>query len=313
MKQRFTLVLVFFFLIAFFSSPIFGAANLYKIAVLPFDDGSIQGDWNWDVGKGVSDEMVTALLNTKRFRLIEREQVDKVLAEQDFGASNRVDARTAAKIGKILGVQFLVIGRITEFTTSTKGVDLQQNSRLNLGLGLKSTKSSVAIDARLVDTASAEIITSVTGKGSKSSGSLSVQKDWNSIAFGSDEFRKTDLGIALRDAVNSTAKQLADQAYNGSNAPKGGKLSGSVAFAKGDKIVLNIGSGEGVTNGMVFVVNHLIEEIKDPDTGEVIDQQIEPVAEIKATEVKEKSTTCTLVKKLSKDYDIAVSDKVEQK
>ena len=46
----------------------YGADSRYRIAVLPFDDGSIKDRWwggNWDVGTGVSDELVTALLQTK--------------------------------------------------------------------------------------------------------------------------------------------------------------------------------------------------------------------------------------------------------
>ena len=206
----------------------------------------------------------------------------------------------------------MVIGRVTEFTSSTQGADLQGGS-LGFGLGVKSTKSSVAIDARLVNTDSAEIISSVTGKGSKSSGSLSVQKDWDSIAFGSSAFEKTDLGIALRDAVNFAAKQLEDKAYSGNNTVQPSKISGLVAFIGGNKVILNIGSGDRVSSGMVFVINHLLEVIKDPNTGEVIDEQTEAVAEIVVTEVKEKSTTCTIQKKLSTQYEIAVSDKVMQK
>ena len=94
-------------------SPVSGQENLYKVAVLPFDDGSIDERWwaDYDVGRGVSDVLVTSMLNLepKRFRLVEREQIDRVLAEQNFGTSGRVDAKSAAAIGKILGVQFLVI------------------------------------------------------------------------------------------------------------------------------------------------------------------------------------------------------------
>jgi curli biogenesis system outer membrane secretion channel CsgG len=312
MRVKIILFVAFVCLGLILTLPVYGAEKLYKIAVLPFDDGSIQWDeGGWDIGKGIADELVTALLATKKFRLIEREQVEKVLAEQDFGAGNRVDPSSAAKIGKILGVQFLVIGKVTEFSSKSSSTDIQHQS--GLGLGIKSTKSIVAIDARMVDTASAEIIASATGKGSKSSGSLSIVKDWNAIAFGSDEFRKTDLGVALRDAVNSVAKQLASTAYSGTNTAQPSKISGLVAFVGENKIVLNIGSGDGVTTGMTFIVNHLLNLIKDPNTGEVIDEETEAVAEISVTEVKDKSTTCTVMKKLSTNYEITVSDKVVQK
>ncbi len=294
--------------------PVFGAEQLYKIAVLPFDDGSIKDRWwrnNWDVGKGISDELVTELLNTNKFRLIEREQINKVLNEQNFGTTGRVDTNSAAKIGKILGVQFLVMGRVTEFSfksTEVGGISLKKG----VGLGLKNTKANVAIDARLVDASSAEIISSVTGKGNKSTANVKVAYKWDAIALGSDEFRQTDLGKATREAVASVAKQLGEKAYS-SGAPQPAKLTGAVAYAGGDRVIINLGSSFGIKTGMVFVVQHVLEVVKDPATGEFIDEVSEAVAEIKVTEVKEKSATCTVVTKLSSKYAIAVQDKVEQK
>lgn len=296
--------------------PVFGAEQLYKIAVLPFDDGSIKDRFwknNWDVGKGISDELVTELLNTNKFRLIEREQIDKVLKEQNFGTGGRVDTGSAAKIGKILGVQFLVMGRVTEFSFKSSevgGISLKKG----VGLGLKSTKANVAIDARLVDTSSAEIISSVTGKGAKSTANVKVAYKWDAIALGSDEFRQTDLGKATREAVTSVAKQLGEKAYGSGQGPsQPDKITGVVAYAGDSKVIINIGSSSGIKAGMVFVVQHVLEVVKDPNTGEVIDEVSEAVAEIKVTEVKEKSATCAVVTKLSSKYAIAVQDKVEQK
>lgn len=289
------------------------AEKLPKIAVLPFDDGSIKDRWwddNFDVGKGVGDELVTALLNLtpKTFRVIEREQVDKIIQEQDFGTSGRVDTRSAARIGKVLGVQYLVMGRVTEFSvkSSNGGLSLGGNS-----LGVKKSKAVVAIDARLVDTTSAEIIASVTGRGEKNQSGLSLSVDYNSVDFGSDEFRETNLGIALRDAVGQAAKGLSEKVKGG--PVNDGPILGSVAYANGNKVIINVGSGEGVQVDMIFVVQRVIEEVKDPDTDEVLDTVVEKIAEIKVTEVKEKSSTCTVIKKVSAKYEIAVKDKVKQK
>ena len=294
-----------------------GAEQLYKIAVLPFDDGSIQDRWwdegHWDVGKGISDEFVTEFLKTNRFRLIEREQIDKIIEEQDFGQSGRVDTRTAASIGKILGVDFLVMGRVTEFSLKSTGVS-GLSLKKGIGLGVKSTNAIVAIDARLVDTNTAEIIASVTGKGDRRSTNLSVAVEWEAIALGSDEFRATNLGIAMREAVASAAQQLAVQAYSSGQGPsQSSKLKGFVAYASGNRVIINIGSSSGVKQDMVFVAHRVLEVVKDPITGEVIDEVTEAVAEIKVTEVKDKSATCTVLKKLSNDLTTAVGDVIEQK
>lgn len=306
------LIILLVFAILPFQAP--AAEKLYKIAILPFDDGSIEDRWwggDWDVGKGVSNQLVTELLKTNKFRLIEREQIDKVLEEQDFGSNGRADSKSAAQIGKILGVQFLVMGRVTEFSLKSTGISGLSVSP-NVGLGVKSTNANVAIDARLVDTTSAEIIASVTGKGSKRNTNLSVEVDWNSIDLGSDEFQQTNLGIALREATESVAKQLSEKAYSSGRGPSQ-KISGAVAYISGKKVIINIGTNLGIKSGMILVVNHLVEEVKDPETGEVIDTVTEAVAEIKVTEVKEKSATCEIVKTLSSKTAVAVGDKVEEK
>lgn len=64
---------------------------------------------------------------------------------------------------------------------------------------------------------------------------------------------------------------------------------------------------------MVFAVQCIGEEVKDPDTGEVPDTIVEKVAEIKVVEVEEKSSTCTVIKQVRAQYKIAVKDKVKQK
>lgn len=287
-------------------------AEKYKIAVLPFDDGSIQDRWwdeSWELGKGVSDELITALLDTNKFRLIEREQLDKILQEQNLGASGLVDTQSAANIGKILGVKYLVMGRVTEFTfKSSGGGAIGKNG---IGLGVKTTTARVTIDARLVETSTAEILAGVKGAGEKKQTNLGVVYDWSAISFGSDEFRKTNIGVALRDAVTQVANGLSEKAYG--NAQPEAALTGLIAYVNGLKVYINLGSSDGVKPGMSFVVYHIIDLVKDPSTGEVIDEVSEPVAEISVTEVKEKASTCTVTTKLSTKYEIAVQDKVQQK
>ena len=134
----------------------------------------------------------TELLAQKKFRLVKREMIDKVLHEQDFGAGGRVDPGTAAKIGKILGVKYIVIGRVTEFTIETKGGALG-------GVGLTVSTARVALDGRLVDTTTAEIVASVRGSGeSKQAGLALSLKNLPFIAFGAKDFQESILGKATR-------------------------------------------------------------------------------------------------------------------
>ena len=91
------------------------------VAILDLDYAAIQHWWegNWDIGKGVADLIVDGLVEDGSFRVIERKRLDAILAEQNFSSSDRADpsAASVAKIGKALGVKYLLVGSITKFGT----------------------------------------------------------------------------------------------------------------------------------------------------------------------------------------------------
>ncbi len=96
------------------------------VAILDLDYGTIQHWWegNWDIGKGVADLIVDGLVEDGSYRIIERKRLDAILAEQNFSNSDRADpsAASVAKIGKALGVKYLLVGSITKFGTEKKGM-----------------------------------------------------------------------------------------------------------------------------------------------------------------------------------------------
>ena len=147
-----------------------------------------QGD---PIGDGMSEQIVTALVQTNRFIVLERQAVQDILKEQELGASGRVKTETAAQIGEVEGAEFLIYGAVTEFTAQQAeiggGVGTQAGSTLGtimtggLGGGLVGgvigglaekvftagmSQDHVAIDIRLVDAKTGRIVnaTSVEGK-----------------------------------------------------------------------------------------------------------------------------------------------------
>ena len=102
--------------------------------------GPIQHWWegNWDIGKGVADLIVDGLVEDGSFRVIERKRLDAILAEQNFSNSDRADpsAASVAKIGKALGVKYLLVGSITKFGTEKKGMGVGGGGFGRVGGGL---------------------------------------------------------------------------------------------------------------------------------------------------------------------------------
>ena len=132
-------------------------------AIVSFDDGSIQREkwWGpgWDVGSGLADILTTSILSTNRFRLLERSLLKQVTAEQDLGASSRVDPSKAAKLGRVIGADYLIMGRVTEFAWETRraGGIGDVAGRL-VGLKQSVTKARVAVDIHIVDADTSEIV-----------------------------------------------------------------------------------------------------------------------------------------------------------
>src|SRR3954468_2487974 len=101
-----------------------------RIAVMDFDYATVQTvsaavfGTNVDIGKGIVDLLVTDLVKDGSYSVIERKALDKILAEQNFSNSDRANPTSAAKIGKLLGVDAIIVGSVTQFGNETKNTNL---------------------------------------------------------------------------------------------------------------------------------------------------------------------------------------------
>jgi TolB-like protein len=88
------------------------------IAVMPFDNGGSYGQdkENFDaLQKGIAGMMISELSANPAARVVEREEIQKLIEEQNLGAAGRVDPQTAAKIGKLVGARYVVLGSFIDF------------------------------------------------------------------------------------------------------------------------------------------------------------------------------------------------------
>jgi TolB-like protein len=88
------------------------------IAVLPFDNGGSYGQGKEDfdaLQRGIAGMMISELSQNPAARVVEREQIQRLVDEQNLGAQGRVDPQTAAKIGKIVGARYVILGNFIDF------------------------------------------------------------------------------------------------------------------------------------------------------------------------------------------------------
>ena len=212
MKRRSALVALATAFTLAVSAPAFAQAkkpSRPQIAVLDFEFGTVDNWWGqYDIGKGIADQLVDALVEDGSFRVIERKKLAAILGEQDFAASGRADpsAQTMAKIGKVLGVKYILVGSITKFSTESRGGGLRVKG---IGLGGKKTKSEVRITGRIIDMSTGEIMLSGKGVGESSKGGgFDFSKGGSGIGTNSDEWRQSGLGDAQEACTTDLIKQL---------------------------------------------------------------------------------------------------------
>src|SRR5438874_1185003 len=88
------------------------------IAVLPLDNGGSYGQdkENFDaLQKGIAGMLISELAANPAARVVEREEIEKLLGEQSLGASGKVTPETAAKIGKLVGARYVIAGTFIDF------------------------------------------------------------------------------------------------------------------------------------------------------------------------------------------------------
>ena len=88
------------------------------IAVLPFSNGGSYGQAKEDydaLQRGIAGMMISELARNPAARVVEREQIQQLIGEQNLGAQGRVDSATVARIGKITGARYMVMGTFVDF------------------------------------------------------------------------------------------------------------------------------------------------------------------------------------------------------
>jgi len=110
------------------------------VAVLPFENGGSYGRDKEDLEalrRGIAGMLISELSTRPGIRLVDRSETQRLLDEQNLAASGRVDAATAARVGRMVGARYMIAGTY---------IDLYGDFRL---------------DARIIDVETGEIVTVV--------------------------------------------------------------------------------------------------------------------------------------------------------
>lgn len=265
-----------------------GAGNLrYSVSVTDIEK-SYDVVVKWDLKDAFKLMLTDALAASDHFIVLGEESMrEAAMREQDLGASGRTaGGKKTAKVGRLTPAQLLVRGAVTHVQQDVSGAGGGIGFK-GITLGGKGGSAEVNVTIYLMDTETGQVKATQKIVGSSKKKGMSV--GYSGAALGGltgdfGGFKEDNLGKATEHAVAQAVEYLVAQL-------EGIRWEGSVMMVKGDEVICNRGSREGVAPGLKFSVGG-VEELVDPDTGEVLDSDMTQVGSLEVTTVKEKICYC---------------------
>lgn len=215
--------------------------------------------------KLLSSELITFLVNTRKFDVIERDHINSVLKEQEFNASGMVDTQHAIELGKLIGTDYLIMGRIEVIRAERKTKEIPYSDYVK-----HSTSGDMIINMRIIETLTGKIVSAKKVKTHKVLGG----KQSGEVFF--DEMKEM--------AVRQLVVEVVD-----------GVFPIKVVGSAGGSVFLNRGEGAAnFTVGQQLDVYQVGEELIDPDTGESIGKMETKIAEIIISSIQAKKSVAKI-------------------
>jgi curli biogenesis system outer membrane secretion channel CsgG len=237
-------------------------------------------DASWKIGEGLTEMLTSELFKTGRFIMVERAALADIVKEQELGQTGLVRKETVAKVGELLGAQLLIAGAVTEFEAQSRGGGGGVAVR-GFALNLQTSSAHIAVDARLVDASTAQILSSVNADASAQSTGLGFGANIRGVAFGSDAFQKTPLGEATREAIHKVVMFIIKEMER---VP----WTGRVVQVKGGDVYVNAGSNVNLKPGVTLAAYVKGEDLIDPATGLNLGSKDTLIGSVMLQEVQEK-------------------------
>jgi curli biogenesis system outer membrane secretion channel CsgG len=233
-------------------------ASKKRVAVLNFDNPSVGADApkglfgvnGEDVGKGASVLLIQKLVEGGKYTVVDRSSLEQLLKEQKASDRNEMDAYgMAAKIGRLLGLDAMIIGAITHYAPDEKDKGEAAVSLPGV-LHARKAKANVGITAQVFNVSSGEVAASFTGQGeSTNTGQVLIlgPRGHGSFETLGSEFAASLFPEATRNAVEQIAVQL--NAFADKIPALTVTIEGLVADVQGNTLTLSLGKRSGVKIG----------------------------------------------------------------
>ncbi len=230
------------------------------VAVSSFENRSgFEGQWK--IGDGLADQLVVELKKSKRYEVLERQNLDLIIGELHL--QNNPQFRREGKVnqGNLKNCRFLIRGEIDDFAQVGGGSFAVAMRRLFLfGRGYV---ARVSLSLTVVDVETGAILASVLCQGNAFARQAGFETEYKDVRFGGDAFYKTPIGAATRAAIRTGVRKLLRDIPVQYWQPM-------IASAEDGTLILNGGVNEGFETGRVYRVRKTAVPVTDPATGDLL-------------------------------------------
>jgi curli biogenesis system outer membrane secretion channel CsgG len=237
------------------------------------------------------DLLTTATINTNRFQLVERKEIESVLSEQDLGASGRAQKGTSPKTGQMQGAQYMLYASVNDWTPDkshrSAGGGSGRPSILNI-LNVDKSVAEVAMSFRMLDASSGKILFSTTERATVESWGVGFGGFQHGSGGGGSVKDTSPISNAVQACINKGIYRLAMWV-------KDRPWRGRVVKVAGSRVYISAGGDDGITQGLVLDALAHGEELIDPATGTSLGRTLERVGTVQVAEVENNYAIATIV------------------
>jgi curli biogenesis system outer membrane secretion channel CsgG len=231
-----------------------------------------------NAGGAVGGMFTTALQDSGRFTVVERDALPQVITEQELAKSHVAAGTSAPLPGNVIPAQYLLVGSVTSSSTSDRGGGFSFGGGGG-AITLGHSSGEIGLDLRLIDPRTSAVVKAIKVKRKIAGNTIGVTGNAGRTPVGTNAFANTPLGDATRAAIGDAVVQIVAAA---GAAPWRGQV---VKFDSG-MVWVNAGGESGVRVGDSMAIQRVGETLTDPATGIVLSQKLLDLGVVTITNVE---------------------------
>ncbi|MDT8383319.1 MAG: CsgG/HfaB family protein [Gammaproteobacteria bacterium] len=218
--------------------------------------------------KFLTSELMTFLVKANKFDVVERNRMKDILTEQEFSESGYISPETAVKLGKLIGADYFVMGKIEQFQAGIETKKIPYTDQVQ-----QQYKGKLTVNVRIVDSRGGKVVTA------------------NKFVV-EHEDRNRNNEVTPDDFLDALKEQSVKAIVNGIVE---GVFPLKIIKLEGSKVYINRGAGVSFKVGDVLTVLVQGEGLVDPDTGESLGSAEKEVGRVEVDAIQKKFSTAKIL------------------